>query len=323
MNFFVHAQKVIPGTSYTQFTLEAKNNPIDFVVAETNLSLKKPVLLFIQGSMPIPLFIEIPGQGILSAPLGNFDLETMKAHYHVVVISMPHTPVLVNVNQLNSRYCYLPDTSSKENISDQFVMSDYLENYIERATKVLKFLRKQKWVDNTRLTVAGHSQGSRIAAELTSRNSHITSVGLFGFSPLGRVEERVWLNYKEAVKGTISWEELDTLQQQQYDFQKDISADQGDDIGLVSWKSFTGIGFERLSRIKTPLYIAYGTEDKCAFLNELIPVYFIRVGKTNYMVKRYPNLEHNYYPIVNGQPDYENGKWVEVMNAFIEWSLKN
>lgn len=322
VNLSVNAQQVVPGTSYTQFSLKSKTDTIDFVVAETDLTAKKPIFLFAQGSMPLPLFVEFPGQGVYPLPLGNFDLNTLNKHYHVVVISMPKIPVLVNKSQVNSNYCYMADSTNPNSIPDEYLKADYLDNYIARATKVLDFLSKQKWVDNSRLVAAGHSQGSRIVAELTIRNPKITHAGLFGFSALGRVHERVWLNYKEAMKGNISWEKLDSLQQEQYQFQQTIYADKGEDIGLIPWKSFTGIGFERLSQIKTPLYIAYGTEDKCAFLNELIPLYFIQAGKTNYEIKRYPNLEHNYFPVVDGTPDYENGKWAEVMNAFVEWSLK-
>lgn len=58
------------------------------------------------------------------------------------------------------------------------------------------------------------------------------------------------------------------------------------------------------------------------FLNELIPLYFIEAGKTNYEVKHYPGLEHNYFTVIEGKPDYKNGKWSEVMNEFVAWSLK-
>lgn len=321
--FHLHAQKIVPGTSFTQFSLASKKDTIDFVISGTELTAKKPVFLFIQGSMPIPLFVDFPEQGPFPMALGNFDLMNLHKHYHIVTISMPKTPVLVDLSQVNSNYCYVPDTTRKNEISDAFVVADNIDNYVNRANKVLDFLSKQKWVDNSRLVVAGHSQGSRIVAQLVEKNKKITHAGLFGFSPLGRVHEQVWLNYKEFIKGNTSWEDYETQQNQQLEFQKQITADKGEDIGLIPWKSFTGIGFERLAKIKTPLYIAYGTEDKCAFVSELIPFYFIQSGKTNYEMKRYNGLEHNYFPVVDGKPDYENGKWAEVMNAFVAWTLKN
>ncbi|TSJ47788.1 alpha/beta hydrolase family protein [Fluviicola chungangensis] len=318
----VNAQKIVPGTTFTQFSLKSKNDTIDFVVADTDLTVKKPVFLFVQGSLPIPLFVEFPGQGVFPMALGNFDMQNLKQHFHVVTISMPKIPVLVTRDHVNDGYMYITDSTYKNSIPDSYLKADYLENYVDRANKVLSFLRKQKWVDNSRLVVAGHSQGSRIVAELAATNPKITHAGLFGFSPLGRVHEQVWLNYKEFIKGNSSWEDYEAKQNQQLEFQKQIVADKGEDIGMIPWKSFTGIGFERLARIKTPLYIAYGTEDKCAFVSELIPFYFVTAGKTNYEMKRYNGLEHNYFPVAGGKVDYENGKWPEVMNAFVEWSLK-
>ncbi len=318
----LHAQELVPGTAYALFSLKSKKDTIDFVIADADLKTKKPVFLFAQGSMPVPLFASFPGQGVFPMQLSNFDLKTLNKHFHVVVISMPKTPVVVGPEHLTPNYTYTPDTTHPNSMLDDFLIADNLDNYVDRANKVLNFLRKQKWVDNSRLVAAGHSQGSCIVAQLAASNAKITHAGLFGFSALGRVHEGVWLNYKEAMKGNIPWDEFAKMQQQQYDFQKQLMADEGEDIGMIAWKSFKGIGFEKLAKIKTPLYIAYGTEDKCAFLNELIPLYFIEAGKTNYEVKRYPGLEHNYFPIVEGKPDYKNGKWSEVMNEFVAWSLK-
>ena len=321
-SFISFSQERIDGTNYTHYSLKSKKDTIDFVVADTSLTIKKPILLFAQGSLPVPLFIDFHDYGIVPITLANFDLSYMKKYYHIVVISMPKTPVVANEHFINSGYMCITDSTDENSISEDFLNADYLNNYVNRATTVLKFLSKQKWVDNSKIVVAGHSQGARIAACLAETNPKITHTGLFGFNPLGRIHEQVWLNYKEAIKGNISWEQLDTLQQQQYEFQETLYNSTDNDSRLIAWRSFTGIGLEALAKIKSPLYIAYGTEDKCAFLNELIPLYFTEAGKTNSEVIRYPNLEHNYFPIVDGNPDYENGKWREVMNAFIDWTLK-
>lgn len=323
IHFHGITQQPVPGIDFTRFSLKSKHDTIDFVVSGTDLTVKKPVFLFVQGSLPIPLFVDFAEQGVYPMALGNFDLKTMHRHYHIVTISMPKIPVLVSKNHVNEQYMYIADSTIKNSVPDAYLKADYLENYVNRANKVIDFLRKQKWVDNSRLVAAGHSQGSRIVAELAATNPKITHAGLFGFSPLGRVQEQVWLNYKEFIQGRLTWEEYEAKQNQQAAFQKQITADKGEDIGLIPWKSFTGIGFERLAQIKSPIYIASATEDKCAFLNELIPIYFIQSGKTNYELKRYNGLEHNYFPVLpDGKVDYENGKWAEVMNAFVTWTLK-
>lgn len=72
-----------------------------------------------------------------------------------------------------------------------------------------------------------------------------------------------------------------------------------------------------------PIYIAYGTNDIASELCDLVPLYFIREKKQNLTYKRYLNSEHNFFQIdENGKPDHRNPKWVEVMNNFIDWSLK-
>ena len=222
-SFQAAAQQAVPGTDFTQFSLKSKKDTIDFVVTGTNLTVKKPVFLFVQGSMPLPLFADFPGQGVFSLSLGNFDLPTMHKQFHVVVISMPKTPVVVGPAHLNENYCYIPDSTKTNEISDAFVKADYQDNYVDRANKVLAFLAKQKWVDNSRVVVAGHSQGSRVVAELVTKNKRITHAGLFGFSPLGRVEEQVWLNYKEFIKGNSSWEDYEAKQNQQLEKRADAA----------------------------------------------------------------------------------------------------
>jgi len=126
------------------------------------LSEVKPVLLFCQGSQSIPLFIDFGEKGIKPIALSNFDVNKMKEHYHVVVISMPKTPLAPPLAQLNKSYNYVLDPSNERSYDRAFLEADYLENYVKRANRVIKFLRKQKWVDKSELVIAGHSQGSRI-----------------------------------------------------------------------------------------------------------------------------------------------------------------
>ncbi len=58
-------------------------------------------------------------------------------------------------------------------------------------------------------------------------------------------------------------------------------------------------------------------------LCDLIPLIFIHHRKTNLTLKRYINLEHNFFEVdENGSPIYSNGHWVEVMNEFLDWTLK-
>ncbi|MEO9258278.1 MAG: dienelactone hydrolase family protein [Crocinitomicaceae bacterium] len=325
-SFTLFGQERIPGTNYTHFQLKNKKDTIDFVVADTSFNEVKPILLFCQGSQPLPLFIVFDDGYILSAPLGNFDLQYMKLNYYVVVISMPHTPIIVSTSHLNKEYCYIKDTTNQHSYSLDYLRADHAENYINRANIVLKYLKKQKWVNPNELVVAGHSQGSRIAVGIAASNKKVTRLGLFGYNPMNRVEQLIRQARKSAEKGEITWEKADSLQQEQLEFYKMIQNEDSVKAHpyLTAWKSFSKSTLDELLQIDIPIYVAYGSEDIAADLCDLIPLKFIENGKDNLTLHRYPNLDHNFFPVKeNGESDHSTrGFWQEVMNAFIDWTRK-
>ncbi len=326
LHIFLFGQATHPkiAEGYTHFQTTLKKDTIDFVVAETNLTVKKPVLLFCQGSQPVPLFFDFPDQGIIPVTLNNFDVSEMKKNYHVVVISMPKTPVTVGWDHLNKQYNYVLDTASEYSYDPEFVKADYLENYVARANQVLKYLSKQKWVDNEQLVVAGHSQGSHVALGLAHANKNVTHLGLFGFNPLGRIDQYIRLARKQAEAGEITWQQADSIQKEHYEeYQSYYKPDSTQYSAFAnSWKSFSKSQLNELINLEIPVYIAYGSNDINGDFCDLLPLYFIEKGKSNYRVLRYPNLEHNFFPIdKNGNPDYQNGRWFVVMNEFVFWSV--
>lgn len=325
VNLIGFTQNNLKGTSYSHFQLKLKKDTIDFVVADTNFNIKKPLLLYCQGSQPVPLFFDFPDQGIIPVSLNNFDVNEMTKNYHVVVISMPKTPLIVSSDHLNKSYNYVLDTAQEYSYSPDFVKADYLDNYVVRANHVLQFLSKQKWVDRNQLVIAGHSQGSHIALEIACTNKKVTLLGLFGFNPLGRIDQYIRMSRKQAEAKEISWKQADSIQREVVNeyasyFSNDPSVD---DSFAKSWVSFSKSQLNKLIELKIPVYIAYGSNDINGDFCDLLPLYFIEQRKTNYKVIRYPYLEHNFFPIdKNGQPDYQNGKWHIVMNEFIKWTMK-
>jgi len=310
-------------SDYSHFQLLLKKDTIDFVITETNFTEKKPILLFCQGSLPVPLFLKLSDDPLFPVTLNNFDVAAMKKHYHVVVISMPNTPVVVGQENLNSSYSYVLDKSQENSYSPAYLKADYVDNYLVRAQHVLKFLRKQKWVDPNKLVVAGHSQGAKIALDLAHNNKTVTQLGLFGFNPLGRIDFAFRQLRKQAETGEITWEEADSIQNEvlvDYASFFDPSNSLSFEKTIVS---FSQSQLEKIKSLTVPTYIAYGSADINADFCDLLPLYFIENGKTNYQLHRYPNLEHNFFPINKaGQIDYENGKWQAVMNDFISWTTR-
>jgi pimeloyl-ACP methyl ester carboxylesterase len=323
---FGQSSNRIIAKGYTHFQTTLKKDTIDFVVAETDFSVKKPILLYCQGSQPVPLFFDFLDQGLIPVALNNFDVDEMKKNYHVVVISMPHTPLIVGADHLNNQYNYITDTTNQYSYDPEFVKADYLENYVLRANQVLKYLSKQKWVDHKQLVVAGHSQGSHVALGIAHANKQVTQLGLFGFNPLGRIDQYIRSARKQAEAGEITWQQADSIQKVRFEEYKSIyEPDSDTKVAFAnSWKSFSKSQLSELINLKIPVYIAYGSKDINSDFCDILPLYFIEKGKSDYKVLRYPNLEHNFFPVnKDGIPDYQNGNWYWVMNSFISWSVQN
>lgn len=307
---------------FTHFSIPSKNDTIDFIVAETDFNEKKPILLFCQGSQPIPLFIELENKYVWNTCFSNFSIVDLKKDYHVVAISMPKTPVIVNTKNLNSSYSYITDSTIRNSFSEEFLRADFLENYTRRANKVLKFLRKQTWVDKSKLVVYGHSQGAKIALDIASKNKYVSKLGLSGYSPTGRIDQMIRQARKDAENGEITWEKADSIIQNNLDFYKRVNKKEyhQERPQYISWESFSKPTINKILKIDIPVYIAYGTKDIIADFCDILPIYFIEHKKNNLTLKRYPNLEHNFFKVENGQTNYKKGHWKEVIRAFLDWS---
>lgn len=316
---FGYSQDRIHDTEYLKHSVHTEKDTIDFIISQHDFKTKKPVLLFCQGSQPVPLIIEIHGSKPYVSSLSNFDVQEIKKHYHVVVISMPKTPLIESIDNLNNSFCYVTDKSIRNSYSIDYVKANYIENYVNRANAVWDYLKNQKWVDNTKFVLAGHSQGSRIAVEIASTNDDVSHLGLFGYNPQGRIDQMIWNARNRAMSGDITWEKADTIQQYYYDLYRASFDDEflEEKPELIAWRTFSKNSINELLKLTIPIYIAYGSEDEIANNADLLPLRFIEEGKTNYQIHRYANLEHNFFPVIEGKVDHKNGKWVEVMSSFI------
>jgi pimeloyl-ACP methyl ester carboxylesterase len=318
----VFAQTNVEGTSYSHFQITSNKDTIDFVVADTNLWVTKPLLLFCQGSLPVPLFINIGENRIWPATLSNFNLEELNKNYHVAVISKPKTPLIVNEENLNPSSCYVTDTANPYSFSEEYTNADYLENYVNRANKVLKFLKKQKWIASERLVVAGHSQGGPIATQIALQNEAVTELGLFGVDPFGLIDIAIRRARLNAQLGRITWEEADSTMTQLYEEYKVVNNVDSvtQNPKMRSLQSFSKPFYDDLLKLKIPIYMAYGTEDIIADLCDLMPLFFIEKGKTNLTLKRYLGMDHNFFEVdEDGRANHDKAHWIEVMQEFVNW----
>lgn len=319
-------QKQVINNEVTAYSLQTKKDTIDFIVVDKAPSERKPIFLWCQGSLPVPLYMnfETDGLWLHGGGIANFDYEEIKKHYHLIVISMPKTPLIVDDSKLNDEKWYYGDSADKKIPSIAFQKANYYQNYIDRAIKVIKFLKRQKWIDNSKLVVAGHSQGSKIATGIAANYKHVTKLGLFSANPLGRMDQSIRKLRKEAEQGKISWQLADQEMEKQYEYFRTAN----DPVkirknpSLLAWNTLSDPLIEDWLAFNKPIYLAYGTDDIASDFCDLIPLYFIRQRKSNLTYKRYLNLEHNFFEINSkNELDHNKPHWKEVMEHFLQWTL--
>lgn len=322
---FSQKGKIINNQS-TSFEILDKNDKIEFIVFDTELTEKKPVLLWCQGSLPYPIYVNSKEEGIwlIGGGITNFDISNIVKNYHLVIISMPKTPLVADEKEINESYWYFGNSNDKNIPTTEFQKADYLENYVNRGLKVLKFLKKQNWVDNSKLIVAGHSQGSKVATKIAVENKNVSKLGLFSANPFGRIDQNIRSYRKYAEQKLISWKEADKKIEEEYQTFKDANNPKilKEKPELLAWKSFSIPLIDDWINFNKPIYLAYGTNDTASDLNDIIPLYFIREHKENLTLKRYLNLEHNFFEVEEGKANHEKPHWENVMNEFINWTLQ-
>ena len=76
----------------------SKNDTIFFLKTDTCLNKKKPTIIFLQGSRPVPLIIDW-GEFKFIPSINNFDYGSLSLRYNLIVISKPNTPVMATKKQ--------------------------------------------------------------------------------------------------------------------------------------------------------------------------------------------------------------------------------
>ena len=308
---------VIENSNSRIFEIVEGRDTIQFVKIDKDIETPKPVIIVLQGSLPIPLAIRYP-QGISFTSFPYKITEELLSSHNLIVISMPDIPVLVNENEIDNRATYnkTPKSYNKNN---------YLQNYVNRTNSVITFIEKQPWFNNEDLVLFGHSQGSYVAIKVAKENPRVTKIGVSGMSPNGRFQQYLSkVRYQEHI-GKISPIEAQSKIDEYYKRWKHISANRYDDSQeqgdtFKATYSFSENFVDDILELRKPIFIAYGTKDIGTLGCDLLPIEFERIGQSDYKLKAYPGLGHNFEEInESGNSNYNKMHWDEVFKEFIMW----
>jgi len=277
-------------------------------------NIRKPLFFFCQGSLPMPLikYHEKDIYGVFP-----FNPDSLSVKYHLVIVSKPYIPVIADYTTLSPSFNYI-DSSGKfpKGYSDRNLLSYYVPRNIE----ILKFLQKQKWVATTQLVVAGHSEGSTVAAKMAVEFKKITHLIYAGGNPMGRIMSIVGQSrVNETNTDSTRFGEEEIKYWEAVVKNKTNMDDSQGDTHRATYE-FSQPPIKYLEKLNIPVLVAYGTKDWSAPFNDFMRVDFIRQGKNNFTFKPYVGTEHNFFPLTNdNKPNYDIFNWDKVANDWLTW----
>ena len=267
---------------------------------------KKPLLFWEQGSLPIPLVL-YDERGAF--PVFPFHPQKVLESCHLAIISKPGLPLTADVTGQN------PNTVFRQRQPPPYYCArNYLDYYVRRDEAVLRYLKKQPWVEASRV-VGGHSQGSSVVAHLAAVPGLVSRAVYLSGNPLGRLMSMLAEGRQAADTADVAG----TFRRWQQVVADPTRADcQGDDPRNAY--GFGASQMPELLRTRVPVFIGFGTLDRGVAGDDHLRLETIRQHRTNFTFREYPGREHNFFGVKNGQPDYNDFYWDQVGEDFLRWA---
>ena len=274
----------------------------------------KPLFFFCQGSLPQPL-IKYHEKDFYS--VFPFNPDSLSIKYHLVIVSKPSIPVIADFTTLSSSYNYI-DSIGKfpKGYSDRNLLSYYVPRNIE----ILKYLQKQKWVITTQIVVAGHSEGSTVAAKMALDYNKITHLIYASGNPMGRIMSIIEQNRENEsdTDSTRFGEDEIKYWESVVKDRNNMDGSRGDTHRATF--EFSQPPIKYLEKLKIPVLVSYGTKDWSAPFIDFMRVDFIRQGKNHFTFHPYVGTNHNFFPLKNdNKPNYDIFNWDNVANVWLKW----
>lgn len=274
----------------------------------------KPLFFFCQGSLPIPLIIH---EGPSVYGTFPFDPDSLTDRYHLAIVGKPGIPLIAAATDLQPNFTVVDSTG---NFPGGYVQRNLLSYYIPRNLAVVRHLRKQDWISKRELVVAGHSEGSTIAAKMAAESKGITHLIYSGGNPMGRILSIVQ-------QGRASETDTDSTRYGEEGIgywaavvanKNELHSADGDSYRATY--EFSEPMLPYLLRLSIPVLVCYGTKDWNAPYNDLLRVEAIRKHLTHIAFRAFIGLEHNYFPVnEGGRPDHGVFNWDKVAGEWARW----
>lgn len=275
----------------------------------------KPLFFFCQGSLPQPLIKTVDNNIYGVFP---FNTDSIISKYHLVIVSKPAIPLIVEASKLRDNFCYFDSLTNK--FPSAYSKRNLLDYYVNRNLFVIDFLQKQKMVNKQKLVVAGHSQGGAIASKMASISKKVTHLIFASENPFGQIMSMLQ-EYRKLESNTDSTRYGEQIIQSWEMVVNDSNnMDDSDGDTYKSTYVFSIPSIDYLKKLQIPVLVCYGTKDNNAPYNDYLQIEMIRQKRNNFSFKAYVGLDHNYFGFKpNGEINYDDFNWDKIALDWYNW----
>jgi hypothetical protein len=316
-----HGQNKSPGDyGFRHLQTIYKGDTVDILIRSKkgDEQKKKPLFLFCQGSLPIPLIITYKDSagktGIYNVFVFNPD--SLAIDYHLVIINKPYIPLMIDQGLLTGQLTYTDSTGS---FPAKYIERNLLDYYVGRNIAVIKFLQGQQWVSNSKLVVAGHSEGGTVAAKIAYSYPKVTQLIYSGGNPCGRILSMIEQQRARESDSARYGEQVFNNWKSIVDDPANMNASNGDAY-KTTYSFSIPAPMNYLEKLRIPVLFTYGTRDYSCPFNDYFRVKTIEQKRTNFSFRAYIDLEHNFFPMTaHGAINYDIFNWDKVADDWRQW----
>lgn len=289
-------QEVIDN-QFSVFKIPVGKDTTTFIIVgnKGDLKKRKPLLIFRQGSMPIPLF-GIYKRGI-SAIIFPFKVKDYVKDYHVVAIAKPGVALMAD----SATMAQTVETRDPKFSSRNYLDHNYLDFYVNQTSQVIDYLVKQPFIDKAKIAICGGSEGYPVSIKVAATNRNITHLIAFSGLLEGRWQAQLRETRERANMGEYTQQQAQEAIESMYAYWREVlknptsTKSEGGDTPYATYSFSTSKNLEHLLSLNIPIYICYGTADLAASLNDLLPIEFASKGKNNLTLKPYLDYDHTFF----------------------------
>jgi dienelactone hydrolase len=248
-----------------------------------------------------------------------FKTDSLEQDFHLVTIGKPNIPLIADVKTLGRNNCY--EDSITHQTPKEYSDRNYLDYYVDRNLKAIELLQQLSYVSKNKLVVAGHSEGSTIAAKLATKSRKITHLIYASGNPLGRI-----LSIIEQDRTNETDTETTRFAENDFEYWQEVvenknNLDYTNGDTFKATYDFSTPPIQYLEQLTIPILVCYGAKDYSSPFNDFLRTEMIRQNKKNFTFKAYIGLEHNFFPLTTtGQPNYDIFNWDKVANEWWKWT---